>query len=292
VRSFDLPGGITALKGIDHSGLQSPIWSPDGKRIAASYVIEAMPDIAGFFGPKPRHDVVIIDTKTWEASILLSEKSGNLVAESWLPDSRSFAMFWSDGPEGNGIYLFEVDDIKLTYFSKSGALSPDLEKTAIFDDPYIKITDTQTQDIQRFKVPFTGEWGIYAWSPDMKQLTLIYRKNDKDRFENVYLLELNSGNFVQFTNESSFFKHSPTISPNGQYIAYVAWRFTENDIENKLIISRLNHSCEWTVPVDNIDYFAWSPDSQRMFLIGTDGVYVADLNVLFGGSFSNGSSCP
>jgi Tol biopolymer transport system component len=292
VQPINLPIGISHLKEIDNTGFQFPIWSPDGTTIVASYVIEASPDFIGSFGPKPRHDVVLINPETWETSIFIRENAGNLMAEAWSPDSKSFAMFWSDGPDGNGIYLFEVDNTKSTYYSKSGALSPDLEKIAVFEDPYIKITDVQTLDVQEFKVPVNGEWGVYAWSSDMQQITLIYRGNEKDRFENIYLLELNSGNFLQFTNESSFFKHSPTFSPSGQLIAYIIWRFTENDIENKLLISRLDQSCEWTIPVDNIDYFAWSPDSQRMFLSGNDGVYVADLDALFGSGFSNGNHCP
>ena len=42
---INLPPGISLLKGIEPSGLHFPIWSPDGKRIVASYVVEPMPDL-------------------------------------------------------------------------------------------------------------------------------------------------------------------------------------------------------------------------------------------------------
>lgn len=289
---INLPVGISLLEGIDHIGFQYPLWSPDGSRIIASYVIESSPDFFGSFGHELRHDIVMIDPRTWEVSNLIRENAGNLVAETWSPDSKSFAMFWSDGPNGNGIYLFEIAGMKSAYYSKSGALSPDLKKIAVIDEPNIVITDIHSQDVKKIKVPVNGDWEVSAWSPDMQELTLIYQGNKEDRFENIYLFDLKLGAFSQFTNDNEYFKYSPTFSPNGKLIAFIMWRFGENSIENKLRISRLDESCEWTIPLDNVDYFTWSPDSQRMLLSGTDGVYVADLNVLFNTDISNGNQCP
>lgn len=287
-QSVNLPVGITRLKGIDPYHLQSPIWSPDGKRIVASYVIEGLTE---FPGSKPRHDIVTIDAETWGTSILISEKSGNLIAETWSPDSKSFAMFWSDGPEGIGNYLFEVDNTKSTYFSEWGTVSPNLEKVAIFDGSYIKITDINTKKVKEFKVPVNGKWGVYNWSPDMKQLALLQWESEKDGFNDVYLLELSSGKFLQFTHDKSYIKGSPMISPDGQFLAYTVWRLDDN-FKNKLIISKLGQSCQWTIPIDDINDFAWAPDSQRMFLIGNEGVYLADLEIVFGNDFSNKDDCP
>ncbi|MBI5352388.1 MAG: PD40 domain-containing protein [Chloroflexi bacterium] len=287
----ELPSGISLLNGIDPAGFQSPIWSPDGKKIIASYVIESMPDIAGLFGTEPRHEIILIDPKTGDASLFLRVSSGNLEAEAWSPDSQSFAMFWSDGPDGNGVYAFRVDDVEPIFLSKYGGMSPDWKKVAAINSSYLEISDINSQNDQTFKTPANGFWNVSAWSPDMKQLTLIYRELEEDRFENIYLFDLDSGSFAQFTRNNKYFINSAAISPNGKLIAYIIWRFTENDIENKLLISRLDHSCEWTMPLNNINYFAWSPDSQRMLISG-DGVYIADLNIIFGSDLSKGNYCP
>jgi hypothetical protein len=103
---------------------------------------------------------------------------------------------------------------------------------------------------------------------------------------------LSSGSFAQFTDDNRYFKDSAKISPNGKLVAYRMWRFGEKEIEEKLLISRLDRTCNWTIPLGNIDYFAWSPDSQNMFLSGTDGVYMAELQVLFGSGIVSGNHCP
>jgi Tol biopolymer transport system component len=292
MRSINLPEGITLLKDVDRSGLQSPIWSPDGKQIVASYIIRPMPDIAGIFGDKPRYDIVTIDTNTWKTTILASQESGDFSAQVWLPDGKGFAMNWSDGYDKNGIYLFDVDGTKSTYLSHYGVLSPDINKIADFNDPYVLITDIHTRDVVKFKVPVIGIWYVNSWSPDMKQLVLIYQKNESERYYDIYLLDVNLGIFTQFTNDKDYYKYSPTFSPDGQLIAYSAHRFFENKIDDKLLISTLDHSCEWTMPVSNIYEFAWSPDSKKMFMVGTDGVYVVDLNVVYGSDFASRNLCP
>jgi Tol biopolymer transport system component len=292
IRALSLPEGIKLLKGIDPSGLRAPIWSPDGKRIAAAYAIDSMSGLIAFFGPESRHDIVIIDTETWELSVLVSGDGGYIAAGTWWPDSKSFTMLWPGGPEGTGIYLFEVDSATPTYFSEWGILSPNLEKTAIFDEPYITVTDLHTKNLEEFKVPVSGRWDVYSWSPDMKQLTLSHQEHEKQGFTDIYLLELSSGKFSQFTNDKNYIKGSPIMSPDRQFLAYTMLRFVGNKIKEKLIISKLDQSCEWAIPIDDIGEFAWSPDSQRMFLIGDEGVYLADLNTIFGNDFSNGNDCP
>ena len=291
IRAMSLPKGITFLRGIDPSGLQAPIWSPDGKKIATTYASDSMPDPIAFFGPETRHDVVMIDTATWGLSILASGDGGYLTATTWAYDSKSFAVLWPNGPEGTGLYLFDVDSARANYSSEYGVLSPDLEKIAFFENSMIKIKDIDSQEVKEFEVPFKGYWRIGAWSPDMKKLTLTYDENENARFISIYLLELDSGTFSRFVNDKAYRNYSPIISPNGQLLAYIKSRYIEGDFEDKLLVSRFDQKCEWTIPLDDINSFAWSPDNQKMFLVGWKGVYLADLTVVLGSEFSYGDSC-
>lgn len=291
IRSLNLPKGIRLLN-IDRSGLNAPIWSPDGKQIVASNVIQPMPDLIGFFSGD-RHDIVLIDPETGKSSFLLRENGGNFKAETWAPDSKSFAMFLSDGSNGYGIYTFQVDDPKPVYFSESGTLSPDWERIAFVKDSSLFIKDLANGKEEKTKLPENGSWYVSAWSQDMNKLTLVRQTTGADhRIDNIYLYELSTGNFSQFTDDDNFFKGIATFSPDQQLIAFAAFRFTEKDIEHKIFIERLYKSCKWTLPLDDAYNFAWSPDGQEMFLIGYDGVYIADLKTLLGSDFPEGDHCP
>lgn len=293
IRALGLPEGITLLRGIDPSGLQAPIWSPDGKKIASTYASDAMPDFIAFFGPESRHDVVLIDTTTWELSILASDGGGYLTATAWAPDSKSFAVLWPGGPQGTGMYLFDVDSVtQANYSSEYGELSPNLERIAFFEDSKIKIKEIRSQEVEEFDVPFDGYWRVGSWSPDMKKLTLTYEEDVNARSTDIFLLELSSGTFSQLVSDKAYLNYAPIISPNGQLIAYIKSRYIEGDFEYKLLVSHLDQQCERTILLDDINSFAWSPDNQKMLLVGWKGVYLADITVLLGPEFLNGNSCP
>ncbi len=185
------------------------------------------------------------------------------------------------------MYRFDVGTTQTIHLAEPGILSPDEARLAVIAGPhipYVRIVDLRTQNVREYLPPVNGDWRIAAWSPDMKYLTMVRleRELGELRFGNVYLLDVNSGDFSQFTHEGNIVTHSPTIAPNGELIAYFA---------STLVISRLDHGCEWTVPMADVYDFSWSPDSKKMFLIASDGAYLADLETLFGASFSSGEGC-
>jgi Tol biopolymer transport system component len=252
-------------------------------------VIKANPENNSYFD-KPRRDIVLINPETGHLSIFLSVKTGNLFAKAWSPDSKSFAMFWSGGPYEDDIYVFDVNDEKRDYdhmdIPFDGEMSSDWKQYASIYFAYLWITDTQYRNVQKYKLPFSGSWEISDWSSDTNLLALIYGNGEQYGFENIYLFDKNSGDFTQFTFDDKYFKYSAKISPNGRLIAYIMWRFHNNEVEKKLLISRLDNSYQWTMPIDNIMDYAWSPDNERMFIICRDEVYVAELSTLFGSVFS------
>lgn len=291
IRSLSLPQGITLLGEVDPTGLQSPVWSPDGTMIVASYVIMPMPD--SLFGSY-RDEIVMIDPETGRVtSFLQTGETIQLLAESWSADSKRFAMYQDSGSGGKGLYTYGVDDPNPAYLSEGGALSSEWKRLALFRGTYIRILDIGTgQEVQKYEVPAEGDWYVKAWSPDMGQLALVYETNQQDRNSSIWLLDTKSGVFSQFSHESDYYNYAPSFSPDGKLIAYEKYGVTEGNQENKLVISRLDGSCVWVIPIDAASDFTWSPDGKRLFMIGSNGVYLADLKTLFGASISSDKGCP
>ena len=285
---------MTLLPEIDSTGLEFPIWSLDGKYIVATYNIMPMPDFC-FRCPEPRSEMILIEPETWNTSTILVQDSFNvqLTALAWSPDSKDVAIYYWDNAHENGVYTLTIENPKPQFLMKHGVLSHDWKKVVLSDsDSSIKIISLETGGEQEVTLPNANSFRIHSWSPNDQQLALIQRKNETDRFENIFLMDLNSGKLTQLTDDESYFKYSAEFSPNGNIIAYIKWRYTADVIEHIVHISRLDKSCEWEIPVANIDYFTWSPDGKKMFLIGTDGAYIADLEEVFGSNFVSVVGCP
>lgn len=285
--------GMTFLPDISPTGLESPIWSPDGTKIVASYNIMPMADFC-FGCPTPRSDVVLIDPETGKSSILLQQDGFNVDLHplAWSQDSRSIALYFWDNEHGHGIFTITVEKPNPRYFIQNGSLSPDWEKISLSDSDVLRIITIKTNETHTIKLPEIGNWSNGSWSLDENLLVVTYRKNKDDRFENIYLLNVSSGSVDQFSNDNMYFKNSPSISPNGNLIAYTAWRFTNTDIESKVFISRIDRTCNWTLPINHVNYFTWSPESNKVFLTTTGGAYIADLEKIFGKNIVEEDGCP
>jgi hypothetical protein len=204
-------------------------------------------------------------------------------------------MWWSSGPHGDGIYRVGLDNPTPSYISASasasGVLSPDMQKMAAFTGDYLRILDLDGKPLRGFKPPAYHECTIDSWSVDMQQLALTCKETTGQLLENVYVLDIDSGHFIQVSNDDDYLKYWPRIAPNGQLVAYLVMRFAGLGLDEHLAISRIDRTCQWIMPIDGINAYAWSPNSEGMFIAGENGVYAANLNILFGEGFAYRKDC-
>jgi TolB protein len=187
----------------------SPVWSPEGNRIA--YV--------SFEKKKP---IIYIQSLGGQRTVLASFK-GNNSAPAWSPDGDKLAIVLTYGANSQ-VYTINADGSNLNRITKGNAI--DTEPTWSSDAKWIYFTSDRGGRPQIYKVPvgggdpqrvtFEGAYNVSPrFSPDGKSLAMI--RNDGGKFR-VALQDLGSGQ-VQLLSDGSQ-DESPSFAPNGRVILY------------------------------------------------------------------------
>ena len=217
---------------------RSPLWSPDGKRIAFASSSKAMNDV-GMHPPPvvdgtPHIYVMGADGKNRR------RLSNEFFAEwdpSWSPDGKRIA------------------------FTSSGTMD-------VADGPWqIYVMDADGGNKQRLSNDVSG-WEP-SWSPDGQHIAFV---SFRDGFgEGIYVMDADGQNEQRLTDNLSH-EWSPSWSPDGERIAFVSLRDGNRDIyvmdadgKNQRRLTRN--------PAYDL-YPSWSPDGKRIvFVSERDGNY-------------------
>jgi Tol biopolymer transport system component len=206
----------------------SPVWSPDGKRIAYLRSI----DVAS---GRSDSDIYVINADGSNPSSLTTVQQSTI---AWSPDGEKIAFDgWTrsgDTYGSPGIYLINPDGTGLEYLTEghSFAWSPDSKNIVFANEPstsdssasasavdtdlYVRRTDgsdltrlTNTQD--------DGEGGP-VWSPDGTKIAFSITGADYDT--DIYVINADGSGYTNLTNSSQS-EDSLAWSPDSKKIAFL-----------------------------------------------------------------------
>lgn len=249
----------------------SPVWSPDGTKIAFTLK----------FDTTATSGIYIMDNNG--ANVILLDSSGE--HPTWSPDSKKIAC-----QSDNTIKIIRVDTKnKTTVFSYKNLYegmdwSPDGSKLAIGLSGSVNKSDIYTINIDGSNLTnLTNDshWDANPrWSPDGKKIVFESDKDNSGYFE-IYTMDANGAHKTRLTN-NQMWDHYPSWSPDGLQIVFVSRRSNTDELYKmdsngaNLIILTTNNYQE--------HYPSWSPDGEKIVFDAKDnmisGIYVLKLKDL------------
>ncbi len=225
----------------------SPVWSPDGSRLA--YV--------SFESKKP---VIYVQDLASRKRGAVANFKGSNSAPAWSPDGRRLAIALSR--EGlTQIYLMNADGSEVRRLTNTAGIdtepcfSPDGQSLYFTSDrsggPQIFRMNLNGGDVRR--VTFNGSYNISpAISPDGRMLAYVSRREGSFQ---LYVLDLATSQEIRLSDGPR--DESPSFAPNGRYLMYAS----EINGRGTLSVVAVDGSTRYSLSArtSNIREPAWGP---------------------------------
>lgn len=212
--------GITPITPSDETAL-SPVWSPDGQRIAYTQMGEG------------RGPVLIRSLSGGAASRVPGSETGLNITPAFAPDGRILAFAHSD-ERGTDIYTADVNarccSQRLTVGryadNLSPTFSPDGRRIAFISTRagppqlYVMAADGTDQELLApFDFGVTGSSNAPEWSPDGANVVFHREVTGSPQ---IFLVDVGARRVRQLT--SSGRNEDPTWAPDGRHVAFISDR--------------------------------------------------------------------
>ena len=190
----------------------SPVWSPDGQRIAFSSYRNWLSDI------------YVMNADGTGVS-RLTDGSGYSFDPTWSPDGQRIAFSHSRDGDFYEIYVMNADGTevsRLTYentHSSSPVWSPDGQRIAFAlttdGDQDVHVMNSDGSNLTNLTNHQAADWSP-AWSPDGRRIAFVSARN---HISKIYVMNADGSQQTRLTQQTGYHGY-PTYSPDGQYIAF------------------------------------------------------------------------
>lgn len=219
--------GAGVPKSILSGSVNTPRWSPDGKKIV--YVLSA-----GEHGSPPFHIATInADGTNFKK---LTEGKIRSFSPTWSPDGKKIAYVAALNYEGGGpyaIFIMNSDGSEKTQITPYAyymdlSWSPDGEKIAYFTIEPMGIF-LATIDGSYYQ-QITDQWmdSYPVWSHDGEYIAFQSTRDDIDDHFDIYIMRQDGTNIQRLTTDPAH-DRKPSWSPDDQKIIFESNRDSEND---------------------------------------------------------------
>lgn len=260
-------------------GFRSPIWSPDGTKIALT-----SQTVVNSWMSK----IYVLDVSTGKVKKIMETDDGSVSAVSWSPDGNWILLASQKGGDWpEGIWKINANEKEPPEFLVTGyeaAWSPDGNRIAVFthseknayQDVKIEIIDLKTM---KEDVAFKGEainaiGGGIAWSPGGNELIFDYGQLGIGQVD-LYLLNIETREVKKITDAGE--NYNASWGPGGSIIAFMNDPGKEYDAS--ILIADKNNNChQQLLALEDLRWPSWSPSGKNIAFISWGEVYVLSLD--------------